>query len=359
MTVVLNHSALERSLERAYLLAIGDDPLPEPWVERAERLRMSPSVAFIAGVGAVLLARATDARIDPFVLKTREGSAGAFNLRAAASVLSKQKRAYSYDIGSSSDKDPINHSTLNGYTRWDLALDRITESHRPFFQLILSWLSDVRGMSEHEATLALAAYLRVRRGAVPGAAAQRVPRQLTAAPPFTMLIGALDGFLRADTERGARGMALVAATYRTVGFEARLPSRNDPRKIDVPILRDGQLHIATEVKQTSTGEAIADTLAHDADAARVERAVLAVLAPGVLTDFDRSAVIRRAETEHGVILRIVAGTRELLHEALTTGDVSVDELSSRLPRAFAEALVEIRVADQTIETWAAIAESWE
>ena len=41
------------------------------------------------------------------VIQKREGSAGAFSLRGPASVLGLNRHAYGYDIGSSSDRDPI------------------------------------------------------------------------------------------------------------------------------------------------------------------------------------------------------------------------------------------------------------
>lgn len=359
MAITLRADGLEQALERAYVLAIGNDELPAAWISRAEKLASSPSVAFIAAVGAVLLAKATDERIDALVIQAREGSAGAFNLRAAATALGAKKRAFGYDIGSSSDRDPINHGTLVGSTRWDVALDRIRADHKPFFQLIITWLVDVNRMSRDEATKALAAYLRVRRAVAPGAAAARVPGQVGNAPTLDALVDVLDGFVRADAEGGARGMALVAAAYRAAGYEAVLPSRNDPRRIDIHIKRDGVLVIGSEVKQVDTTEATADTLAVDAIDAGVHRALLAVLPPGVLVDFDRTGVVRRAEREHGMVLRVVAGTRELLHEALSAATVEVDAFCAGLPRAFADALADIRVADETSETWAAIASRWQ
>ncbi len=346
-------------LERAYVLAIGKQELPAIWVDRAEQLAESPSVAFIAAVGAVLLAKATNPAVDVFVIQAREGSAGAFNLRAAATALGRKKRVFGYDIGSSSDRDPINHGTLVGSTRWDVALDRIREDHKPFFQLILTWLVDVSSMGQEEAIAALAAYLRVRRSVSAEASMPQIALSLANTPTLSDLVEVLDGFVGADPEGGARGMALVAGAYRTAGFEAVLPSRNDPRRIDIPIKRDGEMVIAAEVKQLDTGEATADALAADAARANVDRALLAVLRPGVLVDFDRTAVVRRAEKEHNVVVRVTQGTRELLHEALSTGNVDLGELCAALPRSFAEALREIRVAKQTLVTWAAIAGRWQ
>jgi hypothetical protein len=355
--ITLRADDLAQTLERAYVLAIGKRELPAVWLERAELLAESPSVAFIAAVGAVLLAKATNPAIDVFVIQAREGSAGAFNLRAAATALSAKKRSFGYDIGSSSDRDPINHGTLVGSTRWDVALHRIREDHRSFFQLILTWLVDVSRMSEEQATEALAAYLRVRRAVEAEASKRWLPSALANVPALPDLIDVLDGFV-VDSEGGARGMALVAAAYRAAGFEASLPSRNDPRRIDIPVKRGGTMVIGAEVKQVDTNEGAADTLAADAARAGVSRALLALLRPGMLVDFDRTGVIRRAEKECNVVLRVVSGARELIHEAFSAGDVGLYELSAALPLLFGDALREIRVTTQALDTWAAIAKRW-
>lgn len=358
MPVTLHADELADALERAYVQAIGKQKLSATWLERAERLGESPSVAFIAATGAVLLAKATNPAIDAFVIQAQEGSAGAFNLRAAATALAAKKRSFGYDIGSSSDRDPINHGTLVGSTRWDVALARIREDHKPFFSLILTWLHDINRMGQDDATEALAAFIRVRRAAAPGAAVSRVPQPVPKTPPLTGLIGALDGFVGADPEGGARGMALVAAAHRAAGFQTVLPSRNDPRRIDVAIKRNGATVIAAEVKQVETAEGIADTLAKDAADADVSRALLTVLRPGVLVSFDRTAVIARAEQSFGAVLRVTDGVRELLHEAFSAGDADLGDFCASLPHAFAEALCDIRVAERAIETWAAIASRW-
>jgi hypothetical protein len=358
VTVTLHSEDLEQTLENAFLLASSDAPLPEQWLARARQLGNSPSVAFIAAVGSVLLAKATDASIDAFVIQKREGSGGAYSLRGPARVLASKRHAYGYDIGSSSDRDPINHGTLIGSTRWDVALHRIETAHKPFFQVILQWLSDVNALTPEPATQALAAYIRVRKEAAPGAAVGRLPSTLSEPPALSDLVDVLEGFVAADPEEGARGMALVAAAFRAAGFTADLPSRNDPRRIDVPIGRNGVMVIGAEVKQEETTEPTAETLVRDATARGVRRALLAVLRPGMLVRFDVPGVTRRAEREHGVVLRVTDGARPLLHEALIASETDVDAFCAALPRAFAEALRDIRVADATIDTWVAIAGRW-
>lgn len=358
MAITLHGEDLGETLERAYVLAIGRQKLPARWIGRMEQLGDSPSVGYIAAVGAVLLAKATDPGIDAFVIQAQEGSAGAFNLRAAATALASRKRAFGYDIGSSSDRDPINQGTLVSSTRWDLALDRIREDHKPFFQLILTWLPDVNRLTKEQALEALAAYLRVRRAVGSDTLIETIPANVAVVPTLSELVEVLDGFVSSDAQGGATGMAVVAAAYRAVGFDATLPSRNDPRRIDVAIQRNGRTVIGCEVKQVATKEGTADTLAQEAADAGLNRALLAVLRPGALVGFDRTAVIRRAETDHKVIMRIAQGARELLHEAISSGDVRLDDMCAALPRLFAEALQDIRVAQQTLETWTAIASRW-
>jgi len=358
MSITLRADELAQTLETAYLLAIGPRELTPVWTKRAEQLAQSPSVGFIAAVGAVLLAKATNPAIDPFVIQAGEGSAGAFNLRAPATALASKKRAFGYDIGSSSDRDPINHGTLISSTRWDLALDRIRDDHKPFFQMILTWLPDVSRMDQDEAGEALAAYIRIRRSVRAKASIQQIPAALVNAPALTDLVDVLDGFVAAEPEGGARGMALAAAAYRAAGFEAAFLSPTDPRRIDIAIKRAGSTVIGAEVKQVNTRESTADTLSVDAAGARLSRALLVVLRPGVLVDFNRAATIRRAEKEHNVVLRVVQGTRELLHEALSSGDVALSELCADMPRLFAEALRDIRATEQSLATWAAIACRW-
>lgn len=358
MAIKLGSERLEATLEEAYLQAMSDKELPQRWLERAERLGESPSVAFVAAVGAALLAKATDARVDSFVIKSKEGSPGAYSLRGPARILGQEHRRLGFDIGSSSDLDPINASTLLGAMRWDQALVRITPAHKPFFQIILRWLGDLNALSEKQATEALAAFIRVRRRVAPGAAVEQVPISFSSTPRLGDLVGTLESFCSADAEGGARGMALLAAAFRAAGFEADVPSRNDPRRIDIPIKVEGKLVIGSEVKQQPTSEATADTLARDCANAGVSWAVLAVLPPGGLTRFDLSAAIVRAEHEHSVVLRVLTNVRQVLHEAWTSGRVTLDEFCEAVPRAYATALRDIRVDDAAIETWAAISARW-
>jgi SacI restriction endonuclease len=358
VAITLNSDRLTATLDNAYLLATSKEQLPEAWIKRSEQLSDSPSVAFVAAFGSALLAKATDSRVDSMVIQSKEGSAGAYSLRRAATVLAQERRRYGYDIGSSSDRDPINASTLVSSSRWDVALNRITPRHKPFFQVILGWLAELNNLSENEAAAALAAFIRVRRQVAHGAAAEKVPIHLNTAPRITDLVEVIEGFSSADTEGGARGMALLAASFRAAGLEVDVPSRNDPRRIDIPIKLDGNLFIGSEVKQQPTREVTADTLASDCAEASVSWAILAVLPPGMLEQFDVLSAVWRAEREHAVILRVLTSVRQILHEASLVGRVSLADFCARLPRAYADALRDIRADDAAIETWAVISARW-
>jgi SacI restriction endonuclease len=182
-----------------------------------------PSVAFIAAVGSVLLAKATDPQIDALVIQEREGSAGAFSLRGPAKVLGTKRHAYGYDIGSSSDREPINHGTLIGSTRWDVALHRITPRHKAFFQVILQWLRDVNVLTKEQALEALAAYIRVRQTVVPGASVAELPKSLIQVPALTDLVDVLEGFVSADPEEVPGGWRLSRRRFVLPGSRRIFP----------------------------------------------------------------------------------------------------------------------------------------
>jgi hypothetical protein len=72
---------------------------------------------------------------------------------------------------------------------------------------------------------------------------------------------------------------------------------------------------------------------------------------------DRVAEVRRAE-RRGVVLRIVENVRELVHESLVASDATVNAFCAAMPRAYADALREIRVGDDTVTAWVAISRQW-
>jgi hypothetical protein len=59
-----------------------------------------------------------------------------------------------------------------------------------------------------------------------------------------------------------------------------------------------------------------------------------------------------------VILRVLTSVRQILHEASLVGRVSLADFCARLPRAYADALRDIRADDAAIETWAVISARW-
>ena len=274
MAGTLSKTELQQTLERAFRIATSNDDLPQLWLAR-QRSAQSPSVAFVAGVGSVLLAKATDPRIDAFILQARAGGTGAFSLRSAATVLASNRHAFGYDIGSTSDQDPINHSTLNGFTRWDAALDRITPSHKAFFQIVLRWLADISKISQDDALLALAAYIRVRLTVSSAGAVAQVPLTLTQAPPLTGLIDQLEALIFPDAEGGARGWHSWLLPIVPPG--SRWACRHGTTRDGSTSQSRAAVSWSSGLRSTKppTVKATADTLAIDIAAAGIERGLLA------------------------------------------------------------------------------------
>lgn len=355
MSIELKQSQLQAALEKAYLRANSKAQLPDVWVDRARRLDDCPSGAAIAAFGAVLLARATDDRVDPMVVQAQEGSAGAFSLRSAASVLATNRRDYGFDIGSRSDRDPINAKTWINSQRWNDVLRRVRADHRPWIQTIIKWLPEVAKMDSESASEALAAFIRVRSvEPQPTKSRSDQPAQLT----LSELVEAIDAFLITHVNSGATGLAVVAAIYKAAGFEPKIRTTTDPMRLDVKVLLNGALFIGCEVKQLPVDEATVRSLGEDVSAAGVERGHLAILPPGNIGSVDRVGVLTAVQIETQVMARITLGVAELLSEVFAAGRSDLQDVVAETPGLITAFLDEAGATADTIEAWTAIANRW-
>lgn len=355
MPIELHAEELESTLERAYLIASSDKPLPQNWLARAQSLEECPSNAAIAAYGAVLLARATNPNIDPFAVQAQDGGAGAFSLRSAAGVLARNRRSLGFDIGSRSDRDPINAKTWISARQWNDVLKGVRASHRPWIQIIIKWLPDIAKLDADDALLALAAYIRARPAQV-GADLGDV--EISEALTLSELAGAIDAFLASHIDSGATGLAIVAASFRAAGFEAKIRTTTDPVRLDVRILHGGKLFIGSEVKQLPGEDATVQTLAEDVASAKGERGLLALLPPGNLGNISVRSSVQRAYDEFGAMIRVTNGTAELLAEAFACGREPLNDFIRTTPVQLVPALAESGATQESVDDWLAIANRW-
>lgn len=355
MPIELHAEELESTLERAYLLATSNKPLPQTWISRAQSLAECPSSAAIAAYGAVLLARATNPKIDPFAIQAQDGGAGAFSLRSSAGVLARNRRNFGFDIGSKSDRDPINAKTWINARQWNDVLKGVRESHRPWIQIIIKWLPEVAKLDSDDALLALAAYIRARPAKV-GADVSGI--EVHEALSLNELSGAVDAFLASHVDSGAAGLAVVASVFRSAGFEAKIRTTTDPVRLDVRILIDGKLFIGSEVKQLPGEDATVQTLAEDVANSNGERGLLALLPPGNLGNINVRSSVSRAYDKFGTMIRVTNGTAELLAEAFACGRTPLDSFIRQTPVQLVPALAEAGASEASVDDWLAIANRW-
>lgn len=355
--IEMNGQQLESTLEKAYLRANSNAVLPDVWLARATQLDECPTKSAIAAFGAVLLARAANDRIDPIVIQAQEGSAGAFSLRSAATVLAENRRDFGFDIGSKSDRDPINSKTWINARRWNDVLRGVRKDHQPWIQIIIKWLPDVAKLDSPAALDALAAFIRAR-SIKTNKATLALSGEPSRLPKLSELVETVEAFLAANVESGATGLSVVAAVYRAVGFDTKIRTTTDPVRLDVRVLLDGELFIGCEVKQLPGDESTVHTLGEDVRDAGVERGHLAILPPGNMGSIDRTGITKTVQDQSNSMIRITSGVAELLAESFAVGRCTLEELIRETPRLIAESLVESGASNESIEAWTAIASRW-
>ncbi len=91
MGISLADDQLLLVLDECIAAARGPDPVPEVWVRRVERLGDLGIRTYVAALGAALLAKATDPRVDSLTQDLAAGPHG-YSLRKVAELLARQNQ---------------------------------------------------------------------------------------------------------------------------------------------------------------------------------------------------------------------------------------------------------------------------
>ncbi|MFC5941160.1 restriction endonuclease, SacI family [Micromonospora harpali] len=234
-------------LERAVAVAESRVDLPRRWVRHVKEVGESPRITDAALLGCSLLAKACDGRVNPLVVRLDVDDRGYHARGLADNVLAPARRRYKLDLGSKSAKNPLNSSSWLRFPRLEQLKPRHTES----YERLLSVLRELDGLSEEDALLALAAWVRSRMAV---AAANRPVIIRKSSADLAAVVSAAGIFVREKPEGGARGQALVAAAFRLLWSDVRTGKINDPSRDwpgDVHVFRKGLEApvVAAEVKQ--------------------------------------------------------------------------------------------------------------
>jgi hypothetical protein len=227
---------------------------------------------------------------------------------------------------------------------------------RPWWIALIEYLEDVNRMSEDEARLALAAFIRSRKSARATRKEAVLPTRIR--PVSLANLGQLSAdFVESKPEGGKRGQAFVAAAFELV-FEHVAASKrvNDPSRDfpgDVKVLNaDGAILLSAEVRQKRVHDAGIRFFVRRVAAAGGGRAVVAALASGQ-PRLDRSRLEAEAENQ-GVILTIFESVPELLGEWIHRSTLTVDEIVQVFPQRMLSRMREIGVSDTGQTEWASL-----
>ena len=339
------------------MLAESGEPLPEEWLERIRRVAAAPSKTFTAMLGTALLARATDARLDPLSLKTshiaHEGRR-AYSARAVAQhALVPLSRKYGVDIGTRG-AEPLNNQPFFRYVSVHRGM--VVRPHvKPHLDYLVETLERLRELPPHELLPALAAFIAVRRRT----ARRPLPRIEIATEQWLLLefLVAIERFVTQYPEEGRRGQALVAAALDLSHQHVELGHVNDPsRRIpgDVILMNEGRQPTSSyEVKQRPASPADILSWANRLADIGLSRGTYVLLAPHQ----ERQPLENLADetlSRRSVVIEIVLGVQEFLKRCILTGPLTVEEFMTEFPNLMLQRLEEAGVARTTLDEWATL-----
>lgn len=336
---------------KALTLACSDASLPTEWLERTRKVGQSPSKTFTVMLGTALLAKATDSRIDPFSLKTR-------NHRSAYSARSLCKDVLvpcAVDAGvhlGTTGREPLNNQPFFRHERVGPDMT-VRPSVRPQLDYLCESLAAMKSLDEKQAVRALAAFLRVR---LEEAAPRPGPVVIERAVDVPELAEGISRFISSDPENGKRGQALVAACLDLIFQDVKTTRVYDPSRHwpgDVVALTKDMIILAVEVKQRPANSTEILQFAERCAQKGVHRAIAATLDPDQ-TPLYVDELRQEAWRRHGVHLSILEDASDLVHAALTWTSKPLSEALAELPQLMASRLEEVEASAEGLAAWAAL-----
>jgi hypothetical protein len=334
-------------LEEAFEWALSDRPAPGEWTEFTRKTFGMASKTYTPALGTVLLAMATDPRIDPFSIKAEYGQ-NTYSIRTLChGVLVPAAQQLGFSIRNTG-REPLNNQPFFRYDHMT-TIERVrnkTEHDRFLFDL-----KRIEHADSATALAALAAFLRVAFREQ-----QRLGNYVIDEGELTVdwLSESVSTFLNDNIDRPRRTQALVAGAFDVIYSDVRSRRINDPSRDypgDIQVFSGKHLLLSAEVRAKKVPRTEVAAFVTACRAAGIERAFMVVLAPH--HEFLPIADLRRIALEdYGVLLTVMERHDDLIDEVLTW---SARPLQMAL-RAFAEAvlgrLIEIEADPLSPARWA-------
>ena len=350
MGITIPQATARQRLEEAFEWASSDRLVPEAWTQFAQQTFQMAAKTYTPALGTVLLARATDARVDPLSIKTEYGPT-TYSLRTLGhEVLVPAAREFGFSIRNTG-REPLNNQPFFRYDHMS-AVDRVR--NRPEYDRFVAGVSKIGSADRDEALAALAAFLRV---------AINVARQLDSyavaegALTVPRVVAAVESFLGEGVDRPRRTQALIAAAFDVTHNDVRSRKINDPSRDypgDVQAFEEGDEPIlAVEARGKSVRSTEVESFVSACREAGIERAFMIVLWPAHPA-LPAKDLRRKALDDVGILLTIIEDVEDLLLDVFGWSDLSLAAALRTFTVSVLTRLKEIEATDHSLAQWVSL-----
>ncbi|MEX5256926.1 restriction endonuclease, SacI family [Kocuria arenosa] len=347
MPISINYEAAQQKLLEALALAQSEAKLPVAWKSHAKAVFELDAKTWTPVFATLLLAKATDERVDTMSLKLDESNPGAYSARGLCHrVLVPAASEHSFSIRNTG-REPLNNQPFFRYDRID-EIDRVRKPHdREYFFEVAEQASE---LTSAEALQALAAFLR--EALAVAASARRVvvkAKGLTANGARV----AVEDFLRYDAQdRPQRLQAFAAACLDLIFEEVRTRRINDPSRDlpgDVHAVLGDSVTLAMEVRGKPVSATDLSSFAEACGGAGVDRAVMFVDAPQQMDLATHVAVDNHFRP--AVQVTVYSSAASLLAASALWARLPLQATIETFSERFLVRLRDIEVTLQTLKEW--------
>jgi hypothetical protein len=333
-------------LEEAFDWANSDRPVPEDWTTFAQQTFEMRSKTYTPALGAVLLARATDDRVDPLSIKAEYGP-NTYSIRSVGNlILVPAARDLGFSIRNTG-REPMNNQPFFRYDHMS-TIERVRD--KPGHARFMLGIRAVSALDRDEALAALAAFLRLAI-----AAAQRAERYETAAGALSLrqVFAAVDSFLDEGLERPRRTQALAAAAFDVTHEDVRTRRLNDPSRDfpgDIQVFENNEPILATEVRAKSVTAAEVNGFVAACRQAKIDRAFLVVIFPSH-KPLPFNLLRQTALDNYGVLLTVIETAEDMLFDIFGWSDRDLATCLRLFVDSALQRLREIEASDISLASW--------
>ncbi len=345
MGLTISQEAARGRLDKAFLWASSDRRVPDSWVQFARQTFQMQSKTYTPALGTVLLARATDDRVDPLSIKSEYGP-DTYSLRTLGhQVLVPAARRLGFSIRNTG-REPLNNQPFFRYDHMSL-IDRVRD--RPGHAQFVSGVRKVSELNRDQALAALAAFLRVAIAVSKDIREYKVdPGALT----IDIVVSVVNEFLSDGNDRPRRTQALAAAAFDVTHHDVRSRRLNDPSRDypgDIQAFEEDRPLLAVEVRAKNVPPTEVEGFVAACRQAGIERAFMVVLwraHKGLpVMQLCRSAL------EEGVLLTVIETSEGLLADVLRWSDIPLAVALTTFITSTLKRLKEIEADATSLARW--------